>query len=135
MANAERSTILRDVRVLQAWKLRKGVEMRVAGKQNERMLQDEGRDPHIIRRDGSALLSPLAVNRAAVMGGLLIGEFDGFDNRNVAPAQVSIDSCRARPHRHISSSIVCCAANALSNAASLRQVPAMSPRSRWRLRL
>jgi hypothetical protein len=34
----------------------------------------------------------------------------------------------------ISSSILSCAANALSKAASSRQVPAMSPRSRCRLR-
>ncbi len=47
--------------------------MRVAGTQDERMLQHEGRDPHIIRRDGSALFPQLPVNSAVMVRGLLIG--------------------------------------------------------------
>jgi hypothetical protein len=62
------------------------------------------------------------------------GEFDGFDNRYISPAQVGITIRVERQfHRHISLSIACCAANARSKAVSLRQVPAMSPRSRCRL--
>ena len=153
--------------------------MRVAGKQNERMLQDQGRDPHIVRRDRRTLLSQLPVNSAVLMSCLFvgvqhanaglqekttedglvarslstdgkscaqfsqhnkgepdfIGEFDRFDNSLIAPAQVGVAVCVERqPHCHIPSSIVSCAANALSKAASLRQVPAMSLRSRcgWR---
>lgn len=37
------------------------------------MLQDKGRDPHVVRRDGSALLSQLSINRAVMMGRLFIG--------------------------------------------------------------
>ncbi len=47
--------------------------MRVAGKENERMLQDQGSDPHIIRRDGSALLSQLPVNGGIMVRCLFIG--------------------------------------------------------------
>jgi hypothetical protein len=50
---------------LNTWELRKGIEMCVAGEQDKRMLQDEGCDPHIIRRDRSALPSQLPENRAA----------------------------------------------------------------------
>ena len=150
--------------------------MCVAGTQNERMLQDEGCDPHIVGRDGSALLAQLAVDGAVMVRGLLehtdarlqqktaqdslvarsltahcksgaqfsqhdegqpdfIGEFDRFDNRHIAPAKVGIAVRVERQlHRHISSSMVSCAAKALSNAESLRQVPAMSARSRCRSR-
>ncbi len=140
------------------------------------MLQDEGCDPHIVGRDGSALLPQLPVNSAVMMRGLFIGiehtdarlqqkaaqdslvarsraahnkpahgeagaqfsqhdegqpdfigEFDRFDNRHVAPAKVGIAvRIERQPHRHISSSMVSCAAKALSKAGSLRQVPAMS---------
>ena len=64
-----------------------------------------------------------------------LGEFDGFNDRHIAPAQVGIAIRVERQlHRHISSSIVSCAANARSKAASFRQLPAMSPWSRCRLR-
>src|ERR1700690_1497125 len=64
-----------------------------------------------------------------------IGKFDRFDNRGVAPAKVSVAiGIDCQPHRHISSAIASCAANALSKAGSLRQVPAMSARSRCRPR-
>ncbi len=46
--------------------------MRVAGTQDERMLQDEGRDPNIVGRDGSALLPQLTVNRAVMMRSLFV---------------------------------------------------------------
>jgi hypothetical protein len=32
-------------------KLREGVKVLITGMQHERMLQDQSRDPHIIRRD------------------------------------------------------------------------------------
>jgi len=48
--------------------------MRVAGEQNERMLQDEGRDPHIVGWDGSALLSQLPENSGVMMRGLLVSK-------------------------------------------------------------
>ncbi len=47
--------------------------MRIASTQNKRMLQHEGRDPHIVGRDGSALLPQLPVNSAVMMRGLFIG--------------------------------------------------------------
>jgi len=40
--------------------------MRVPGTQNKRMLQDEGRDPHIVGRDGSALFPQLPENSAVM---------------------------------------------------------------------
>ena len=58
--------------------------MRVTGEQDKRMLQDEGRDPHIICWDGSALLAQLPVNGGVVMGGLLVGKEDtdtGFQEK------------------------------------------------------
>lgn len=139
------------------------------------MLQHEGRDPHIVGRDGSALLPQLPADSAVMVRGLLIGvehtdaglhqktaqdslvarsltahskagaqfsqhdegqpdfigEFDGFDHGRMAAAKVGVAvRIKSQPHRHISSSMASCAANALSNAGSLRQVPAMSARSR-----
>jgi hypothetical protein len=47
--------------------------MCVAGEQNERMLQNESRDPHIVGRNGSALLSHLPVNSTVIMSSLFIG--------------------------------------------------------------
>ena len=73
--------------------------MRVTGEQDERMLQDEGCDPHVVRRDGSALLSQLAVNGGVMMGRLFIGiehtdaglqqktAQDGFVARSLAARQ------------------------------------------------
>lgn len=64
-----------------------------------------------------------------------IGEFDRFDNGHTASAQLGIAvRLERQPHRHISLSMVSCAARALSKAKSLRQVPAMSRRSRCRSR-
>jgi NAD(P)-dependent dehydrogenase (short-subunit alcohol dehydrogenase family) len=130
------------------------------------MLQNEGRDPHVVGRDGSALLSQLPVNRAVMMRGLFIGVehtdaglqqktaqdslvarsraaqnkpahgktgaqfsqhderqpdfigvFDRFDNGRIAAAEVGIAvRVERQPHRHISSSMLSCAANALSKA-------------------
>ena len=60
------------------------------------MLQDEGRDPHIIGRDGSALLAQLPVHGAVMMRCLFIGvehgdaglhektAQDGFFSRSLA---------------------------------------------------
>jgi len=63
----------RDIFVsLHAGELRKGIEMCVAGTQNERMLQYESRDPHIVGRDGSALLAQLAVNGAVMVRRLFV---------------------------------------------------------------
>src|SRR5579862_183232 len=65
----------------------------------------------------------------------LIRMFHCLDNRRNVAAQISVAiAVECELHRHISSSIVSCAARALSKAASLRQVPAMSPKSRCRLR-
>jgi hypothetical protein len=136
--------------------------VRVAGAQDKRMLQDESRDPHIVRRDGTALLAQLPVNGAVMMSGLFIGvehadaglheksaqdsfvarsrtahsktalskpsaqfsqndegqpdfvgKFDSFDDGRIAAAKVGIAiGVECQPHRHISSSIVSCAANA-----------------------
>jgi len=47
--------------------------MSVAGAQDKGMLQDEGRDPHIVRWDGNALFAQLPVNGGVVMRRLLIG--------------------------------------------------------------
>lgn len=58
---------------LNARQLRECVEMSVAGAENKRMLQDEGRDPHIVGRDGSALLTQLSVERAVMMSCLFVG--------------------------------------------------------------
>ena len=58
--------------------------MGVTSEQDKRMLQDEGRDPHIVGRDGSALLAQLPVNGGVVMGGLLVGKEDidtGFQEK------------------------------------------------------
>jgi hypothetical protein len=49
--------------------------MRVAGQQNERMLQDEG-DPRVVGRDGRALLSQLPVNGTVLLRCLFIGVED-----------------------------------------------------------
>ena|ERR1700722_5752261 len=70
---------------LNTWELRKGVEMCVPGAQNKRVLQHEGCDPHVIGRDGSALLSELAVDRGIVMGGLFVG----IENTNAGLEQKS----------------------------------------------
>ena len=48
--------------------------MGVAGTQYERMLQDQSRDPDIVGRDGSALLTELPVYGGIVMRGLFIGK-------------------------------------------------------------
>jgi hypothetical protein len=59
--------------------------MRVTGEQDKRMLQDKGRDPHIVGWDGSALLAQLPVNGGVVMGGLLVGIEDtdtGFQEKS-----------------------------------------------------
>ncbi len=42
---------------LHAGELREHLKVRVTGKQDKRMLQDEGCDPHIVRRNGGALLT------------------------------------------------------------------------------
>jgi len=60
-----------------------------------------------------------------------IGEFNRFDNRNMAAAKVGVAvGIERQLHRHISSSMVSWAISAESKAGSLRQVPAMSARSR-----
>src|SRR5580698_5550312 len=59
--------------------------------------------------------------------------FNCFDNRRFSTAKIGIAiGIESEPHFHISSSIVSCAASAFSKAGSLRQVPAMSLRSRCR---
>src|SRR5262249_27708293 len=64
-----------------------------------------------------------------------IGELDRPDDGCIAPTEVGVAvRVEREPHCHISSSMVSCAARALSNAGSLRQVPAMSLRSRCRPR-
>jgi len=61
------------------------------------MLQDQGCDPHIVRRDRGALLTQLPVNSGVVMRRLLVGiehadtglqektAQDGFVARSLAP--------------------------------------------------
>src|SRR5215813_14554578 len=62
-------------------------------------------------------------------------DFDRLDDGYIAPAKVGVTvGVKRQPHRHISSSTVSCAARALSKAVSLRQLPAMSFRSRCRAR-
>jgi len=58
---------------LHAGELRKDVKVRFTGKQEQRMLQDEGCDPHIVGRDGGALLTQLSVNGGVMMRRLLVG--------------------------------------------------------------
>lgn len=59
--------------VLDPGELRKSVKVRVTGKQDKRMLQDEGCDPHIIRWDGRALLAQLPINGGVMMRRLVVG--------------------------------------------------------------
>jgi len=47
--------------------------MGVAGEQDERMLEDERGNPHIVGGDRSTLLPQLAVHSAIVMRGLFVG--------------------------------------------------------------
>ena len=47
--------------------------MSVAGKQDKRMLQDECCNPHIVSRNGGALLTQLPVNGGVMMRRLLVG--------------------------------------------------------------
>ena len=47
--------------------------MCVAGKKDKRILQDEGGDPQIVRRDGGTLLTQLPVNGGVMMRRLLVG--------------------------------------------------------------
>ena len=53
--------------------LGKNVKVRVTSKEDERMLQDQGCDPHIVRRDRGALLTQLPINSGVVMRRLLVG--------------------------------------------------------------
>ena len=46
--------------------------MRVTGKQDQRMLEHQGRDPHIVRRDGGSLLTQLPVNGGVMMRRLVV---------------------------------------------------------------
>src|SRR5215469_16961423 len=65
----------------------------------------------------------------------LIGAFNRLYHRYIPPAKVFVAiRVERQPHRHISSSMVCCASTAVSEAGSLRQVPAISLRSRSRPR-
>jgi len=48
------------------------IEVPIASVKNEIVLQHEGREPHIICRDRSPLLTELAKQRAIVMRGLIV---------------------------------------------------------------
>jgi len=61
-----------DSRRLYPRQLRKGVKMRIPRVKDERILEDEGRNPHIVRGDRSALLPQLPVSGRIMMGCLLI---------------------------------------------------------------
>ena len=58
---------------LDANELREDIKVRVTGTQDKRMLQNEGCDPHIVRRNGGALLKQLPVNGSVMMRGLFVG--------------------------------------------------------------
>ncbi|HSP63116.1 MAG TPA: hypothetical protein VLQ90_09060, partial [Pyrinomonadaceae bacterium] len=58
---------------LYSGELGKHVKVSVTGKQDMRMLQDESCDPHVVRRDGSALLTQLPVNGSVMVRRLLVG--------------------------------------------------------------
>src|SRR5580658_7261407 len=66
--------------ILSPCELREGIKVRVAGEKNERMFENERRDPHIVSGDWGALLAELAVNVRVVMRGLLAG-VDNSDTR------------------------------------------------------
>lgn len=54
--------------------------MRVAGEEDERMLQNKRRDPHIVGGDWGALFAELPVDVRVVVRGLLVG-IDNPDTR------------------------------------------------------
>jgi hypothetical protein len=57
-------------------KLLQPLEVGVAGKQDEIVLNGQGRDPNVVCRDGGALLPELEEEAGEVMGGLLVGPQD-----------------------------------------------------------
>ena len=63
--------------------------MHIAGAQHERMLQNKGRDPHTVRRDGSALLPQLPKNRSVMMRSLFIG----VEHSDAGPHQKAPQHC------------------------------------------
>jgi len=72
---------------LHAWELGKDVKVCVAGTQDKGMLQDEGCDPHVIRRDGSALFSQLPVHSTIVMRCLFVGVENAHTGLEQEPAE------------------------------------------------
>src|SRR6185312_806115 len=57
---------------LHARELRKGVKVTITGEQNQRVLQDQCGDPHIVCRNGRPLLAQLPVNSGVMMSRLLV---------------------------------------------------------------
>ena len=62
-----------EIHDLLSGELRKNVKVRVTGTQDKRMLEDESRNPHIIGRNGSALLTQLPVNGGVMIRRLVVG--------------------------------------------------------------
>lgn len=58
---------------LDAGQLWKSVKMSIARKQDQRVLENKSRNPHIVRRNGRALLAELPVQARVVMRGLIVG--------------------------------------------------------------
>lgn len=67
----------------------------VAGKQHEVVLDGQGRDPDVVRRDGGALLPKLEEEAGVVMGGLLVGPQDPYPG----PIQQNCQGPLVRPAR------------------------------------
>ena len=57
-------------------KLREAIEVLVSVVENQIVLQDDRCKPHVVRRNGRALLSQLAKHSGVVMRGLVIGKDD-----------------------------------------------------------
>jgi len=62
-----------EMRASQARQLRKGVEVAVAGVEEQAVLLGERGDPEVAGRDGGALLAKLAEELGVVAGGVLVG--------------------------------------------------------------
>jgi len=56
--------------------LREAIEVLVSVVENQIVLQDDRCKPHVVRRNGRALLSQLAKHRSVVMGRLVISKDD-----------------------------------------------------------
>lgn len=71
--------------------------MHVARAQHQRMLQDKGRNPHIVGGDWCSLLSELPINISVMMRCLLIGIKDADVRLEQQPSQSSFIAGFLRP--------------------------------------